>query len=137
MIEIDGSEGEGGGQKAGLDYQMVGWKGKCEVHDLFTVEDITNARRQFPDVVVVVAGQREDEPVLAGLISDGLVYRFMHKPLSPRRAGMFLQAAARMFELTDQPYQLLGTLTQSLANQFAEDLLVARQHLQIFLTVGA
>ncbi len=50
---------------------------------------------QFPDVVVVVAGQREDEPVLAGLISDGLVYRFMHKPLSPRRAGMFLQAAMR------------------------------------------
>jgi len=50
---------------------------------------------QFPDVVVVVAGQREDEPVLAGLISDGLVYRFMHKPLSPRRAGMFMLAAMR------------------------------------------
>ena len=51
--------------------------------------------RQFPDVVVVVAGRREDEPVLAGLVSDGLVYRFMHKPLSPRRAGMFLAAAIR------------------------------------------
>jgi TonB family protein len=50
---------------------------------------------QFPDVVVVVAGRREDEPVLAGLISDGLVYRFMHKPLSPKRAGMFLNAAIR------------------------------------------
>ena len=50
---------------------------------------------QFPDVVVCVAGRREDEPVLAPLISDGLVYRFMHKPLSPRRAGMFLQAAIR------------------------------------------
>jgi protein TonB len=50
---------------------------------------------QFPDVVVCVAGMREDEPLLAPLISDGLVYRFMHKPLSPRRAGMFLQAAIR------------------------------------------
>ena len=50
---------------------------------------------QFPDVVVVVAGRREDESVLAGLISDGLVYRFMHKPLSPKRAGMFLNAAIR------------------------------------------
>ena len=50
---------------------------------------------QFPDVVVCVAGRRDDEPVLAPLISDGLVYRFMHKPLSPRRAGMFLQAAIR------------------------------------------
>jgi len=50
---------------------------------------------QFPDVVVVVAGRREDEAVLAGLVSDGLVYRFMHKPLSPKRAGMFLNAAIR------------------------------------------
>ena len=50
---------------------------------------------QFPDVVIVVAGRREDESVLAGLISDGLVYRFMHKPLSPKRAGMFLNAAIR------------------------------------------
>jgi len=50
---------------------------------------------QFPDVVVVVAGRREDESALAGLISDGLVYRFMHKPLSPKRAGMFLNAAMR------------------------------------------
>ena len=50
---------------------------------------------QFPDVVVVAAGGREDEAVLAGLISDGLVYRFMHKPLSPRRAGMFVNAAIR------------------------------------------
>ena len=50
---------------------------------------------QFPDVVVVVAGRRDDETLLAQLISDGLVYRFMHKPLSAKRAGMFLNAATR------------------------------------------
>lgn len=50
---------------------------------------------QFPDVVVCVAGTRQDEPILASLISDGLVYRFMHKPASARRAGMFLHAAIR------------------------------------------
>ena len=50
---------------------------------------------QFPDVVVVVAGRREDEALLAQLISDGFVYRFMHKPLSAKRAGMFLHAAIR------------------------------------------
>ncbi len=50
---------------------------------------------QFPDVVAVVAGRREDETLLAQLISDGLVYRFMHKPLTAKRAGMFLQAAIR------------------------------------------
>jgi len=50
---------------------------------------------QFPDVVVCVAGTRDDEPLLAPLLSHGLVYRFMHKPTSARRAGMFLQAAIR------------------------------------------
>lgn len=36
-----------------LDYQLIGWHGKCEVHEKFTVEDITNIRAQFPDVVVL------------------------------------------------------------------------------------
>ncbi len=42
---------------------------------------------QFPDVVMVVAGRREDEALLAQLISEGLVYRFMHKPCSRRSAA--------------------------------------------------
>jgi hypothetical protein len=71
---------------------------------------------QFPDVVTVVAGRREDEAVLAQLISDGLVYRFMHKPLSAKRAGMFLHAATRCHverrdSRTTQPLlQLTGVL---------------------------
>jgi TonB family protein len=56
---------------------------------------ITEIVEQFPDVVVVVAGRLEDEALLAGLISEGCVYRFMHKPLTAKRAGMFLQAAIR------------------------------------------
>ena len=36
-----------------LNYQMIGWEGKCEVHEKFTVEDIENARKQFPDVIVL------------------------------------------------------------------------------------
>ena len=36
-----------------LDFQMVGWQGRCEVHEKFTVEDIAAVRRQFPDVVVL------------------------------------------------------------------------------------
>jgi TonB family protein len=50
---------------------------------------------QFPDVVIVVAGRRDDEAPLAPLITEGRVYRFMHKPLSPRRSGLFLNAAIR------------------------------------------
>ncbi|MCJ7450988.1 MAG: TonB family protein [Steroidobacteraceae bacterium] len=56
---------------------------------------ITEIVAQFPDVVVVVAGRLEDEALLAGLISSGCVYRFMHKPLTAKRAGMFLNAAVR------------------------------------------
>jgi protein TonB len=56
---------------------------------------IEQISEQFPDVVVIVAGRRDDESLLARLISDGLVYRYMHKPLSPKRAGMFLNAAIR------------------------------------------
>jgi len=32
---------------------MVVWDGKCEVHEQFTVEDIKNVRRQFPDTLVI------------------------------------------------------------------------------------
>jgi quinolinate synthase len=36
-----------------VDYQMIGWRGRCEVHEKFTVEDVANVRKQFPDVVVL------------------------------------------------------------------------------------
>jgi TonB family protein len=56
---------------------------------------ISQIAEQFPDLVIVVAGRREDEALLAQLISSGCVYRFMHKPITAKRAGMFLQAAVR------------------------------------------
>lgn len=36
-----------------LDYQMIGWHGRCEVHEKFTIQDIQNVRAQFPDVVIL------------------------------------------------------------------------------------
>jgi len=42
--------GEGDGE---LDYQLVGWRGRCEVHEKFTVKDIETVRAQFPDVVIL------------------------------------------------------------------------------------
>jgi TonB family protein len=55
-------------------------------------------KRQFPDLVVVVAGNRDAETSLAGLISAGTVYRFIHKPLSPGRAKSFADAAVKKYE---------------------------------------
>jgi quinolinate synthase len=39
--------------ESNIQYELIGWHGKCEVHEQFKVEDIENARRQFPDVVVL------------------------------------------------------------------------------------
>jgi quinolinate synthase len=48
-----------------LEYAMIGWEGKCEVHELFSVEDIENIRKQFPDVVVLAHPECSPEVVEA------------------------------------------------------------------------
>jgi TonB family protein len=59
---------------------------------------VEQIKRQFPDLVLVAAGHRDDETSLAGLISAGLVYRFIHKPMSPARAKLFAEAAIKKYE---------------------------------------
>jgi TonB family protein len=59
---------------------------------------VEQIKRQFPDLVLVAAGHRDDENSLAGLISAGLVYRFIHKPMSPARAKLFAEAAIKKHE---------------------------------------
>ena len=48
-----------------LDVQMIGWHGRCEVHEKFTVEDIRTVREQFPDVVVLTHPECSPEVVEA------------------------------------------------------------------------
>src|SRR6478736_1307461 len=48
-----------------LDYQMIGWPGRCEVHEKFSVEDIQNVRKQFPDVVILAHPECSPEVVAA------------------------------------------------------------------------
>ncbi len=48
-----------------LDYQMVGWGGRCEVHEKFTVEDITSVRQQFPEVLILAHPECSPEVVAA------------------------------------------------------------------------
>jgi quinolinate synthase len=49
----------------GLTRVMVGWQGRCEVHERFTVEDIARVRQQFPDVVVLAHPECSPEVVAA------------------------------------------------------------------------
>jgi quinolinate synthase len=49
----------------GLDYQLIGWRGRCEVHEKFTVKDIETVRAQFPDVVILAHPECSPEVVSA------------------------------------------------------------------------
>jgi quinolinate synthase len=44
-------------------FQMIGWRGRCEVHEKFTVEDVANVRKQFSDVVVLAHPECSPEVV--------------------------------------------------------------------------
>jgi quinolinate synthase len=48
-----------------VDAQLVGWNGRCEVHEQFTVEDIDTVRSQFPDVVILAHPECSPEVVAA------------------------------------------------------------------------
>lgn len=52
-----------------LDYQMIGWRGRCEVHEKFTVQDIQNIRKQFPQVVILAHPECSPEVVDASDMS--------------------------------------------------------------------
>ena len=53
---------------------------------------------QFPDLRLLVAGQTADQTALARRIASQTVFRFVHKPASPQRLKLFLDAAARPSE---------------------------------------
>lgn len=50
-------------------------------------------RNQFPEVRLMVAGHAAEQNMLATRISDQRVFRFIHKPASPQRLRLFLEAA--------------------------------------------
>lgn len=52
-------------------------------------------KTQFPDLVLVVAGTATDQGKLAAQITDGRVFRFLHKPVSAQRVKLFVESAFR------------------------------------------
>lgn len=63
--------------------------------DASAVTVLRHIASQFPDVPLVAVGSREDEARVASLISSGLVYRFLHRPVSIARAHALIAAALR------------------------------------------
>lgn len=71
---------------ADMDYQMIGWHGRCEVHEQFTVQDILNIRKQFPDVVVLAHPECSPEVVEAADFSGSTtaMVRYVEQTKAPR-----------------------------------------------------
>jgi len=71
---------------ADLDYQLIGWHGRCEVHEKFTVQDIRDVRRQFPDVVILSHPECSPEVVAASDFSGSTtaMIKFVEQSNAPR-----------------------------------------------------
>ena len=56
-------------------------------------------RKQFPDLVLIVAGGAEHQAALSAQVTRGTVYRFLHKPVSAPRVKLFVEAAWRRHDV--------------------------------------
>jgi TonB family protein len=91
---------------AAVDY-LVGGRCHILIADLGTLRGdvvglLDRLQAQFPELILMATGRREEEGLVASLLSSGRIYRFLHKPISPARASQFLNAATRRYnELRD------------------------------------
>lgn len=69
-----------------LDYQFLGWEGRCEVHEKFTVNDIETVREQFPEVVILSHPECSPEVVEASDFSGSTqaMIRFVEETRAPQ-----------------------------------------------------
>jgi quinolinate synthase len=69
-----------------LEYEVIGWHGRCEVHEKFTVEDVENVRKQFPDVVVLAHPECSDDVVAVSDFSGSTtkMIQYVKKTKAPR-----------------------------------------------------
>jgi quinolinate synthase len=70
----------------GSGFEMIGWRGRCEVHDKFTVEDVTNVRKQFPDVSILAHPECSPEVVAISDFSGstGAMIKHVENTSAPR-----------------------------------------------------
>ncbi len=56
-------------------------------------------RENWPDLVLIVVGTAEEQSKVASQITSGVVYRFLHRPVSAPRVRLFVEAALRRHEV--------------------------------------
>ena len=77
-----------GKDHTGLEHTMISWKGRCEVHELFTTEDVDSVRRQFPDVMILAHPECSPEVVAKADFSGSTTA--MIKAVEKSKAKRFL-----------------------------------------------
>jgi len=70
----------------GLDSQMIGWRGRCEVHEKYTVNDIHALRAQFPDVLILAHPECSPEVTAASDFSGSTtaMIKYIESTSAPR-----------------------------------------------------
>jgi quinolinate synthase len=69
-----------------LDYQLIGWRGRCEVHEKFTLKDIEAVRQEYPDVVILAHPECSPEVTAAADFSGSTsaMIRYVERTPAPR-----------------------------------------------------
>lgn len=73
-----------------LSGEVIAWHGKCEVHEQFTVEDIENARKQFPDIEVITHPESSPAVVAASDFSGSTTRLVQYVKDSPKKHFLIL-----------------------------------------------
>jgi TonB family protein len=75
----------------------------CLLDSMFIEGDLAvmaeRLRETWPDLVLVVVGTAEEQSKVAAQITSGVVYRFLHRPVSAPRVRLFVEAALRRHEV--------------------------------------
>ncbi len=75
----------------------------CLLDSMFIEGDLASLaerlRESWPDLVLVVVGTAEEQSRVASQITSGVVYRFLHRPVSAPRVRLFVEAALRRHEV--------------------------------------
>ncbi|HEV2359172.1 MAG TPA: quinolinate synthase NadA [bacterium] len=89
-----GDAGDAGATGPNGQRALVGWGGRCEVHEKFTVGDIESVRRQFPDTIVLAHPECSPEVVAASDFSGSTTALVKYVERSQARRYLLLTECA-------------------------------------------
>lgn len=97
LVARPGGEGEPAeavpgapGERADRAARMIGWAGRCEVHEKFTVDDVLNVRAQVPGVLVLAHPECSPEVVEASDFSGSTSAMVRYVAQHPARRYLLL-----------------------------------------------